>query len=59
MPCYITGSAEGDTLLSLEDEYKRELTKLTRISCKLARQLEDNKIEILKGCRAWWVKHKK
>jgi hypothetical protein len=35
MPCYATGSAEGDAALDAR-EARQELTRVTRIACELA-----------------------
>lgn len=43
MPCYVTGSAEGDAQLDAQ-EARRELQRVTRVACELAkfaRQLSD------------------
>lgn len=58
MPCYVTGSLAGDRLLEIE-ETRLELTKLTRIACKLAKELEAHNIKMPKGTQTWWTKHKK
>lgn len=59
MPCYMTGSAEGDARLAA-DEARAQVTKLTEILCAQMRALE--KVDpglIHKSAKAWWEEHKK
>ena len=62
MPCYATGSAEGDARLAAQ-EANDELTKVTRLLCKLCGRLERSgftkPITTDKKLHAWWEKHKK
>ena len=61
MPCYITGSRQGDIdyyndliINQLEDK----TTKVTQMLCKACKALDDNGIKIPRGLGAWWKKHK-
>lgn len=59
MPCYYTGTAEGDARLAAQERLTREEQKFTRMLCKTCQVLEENGIEIPKGIKKWWKKHKK
>lgn len=61
MPCTQTGSLEGDAKLLLEEELRGQtntVTKLAQMLCTTCKILEKNQIEIPKGVRNWWKKHK-
>lgn len=66
MPCYATGSAEGDARLS-EQEAHIETTKVTDMLCRTLSQLEDEEwdqnVQIIrylpKDVQRWWKEHKK
>lgn len=62
MPCYYTGSAEGDAALAHEEsnkKHKSTITKLTRMLCDSCKEMEAKGIEIPKSVKAWWIRHKK
>lgn len=62
MPCYMTGSEEGDRAWILEsrlNERTQELTDLTRKLCLACRTMEGNDIPLPRGLKGWWAKHKK
>lgn len=66
MPCYYTGSAEGDARLFAEEseermrkKYAKELIKLTAMLCKMCKKSEDNNLILPKQIEKWWEKHKK
>lgn len=56
MPCYRTGSAEGDASLDAS-EARSDVTKLTRLLCNACELLEDNEIPIRGSLREWWLNH--
>ncbi len=60
MPCYYTGSAEGDAKLAHQQEaveLSREITNLTRLLCEACTELSmDNVSDELKK---WWKQHQK
>lgn len=62
MPCYATGSAEGDAQLSAQ-EARKEATKVTALLCMLCQEVEEygcvDEIFLPTPVRAWWKKHKK
>jgi hypothetical protein len=58
MPCYVTGSAEGDAELAAADAIK-ELTKVTRLLCLVCKEAEKNNGELPKSVWDWWEKHSK
>lgn len=55
MPCYITGTAEGDEKL-FHDE---EMTKLTQMLCETLRALEASNGKVPESVKSWWASHKK
>lgn len=60
MPCFYTGSAEGDRAYGLEEvvkEQKKELDRLTRLLCEAGRA-HHNKRRPNQEVRAWWVSHR-
>ena len=66
MPCYVTGTAEGDARLAAS-EASAEATKVTQMLCGLCGTLEsffdeDEVKRIMSptdGLRKWWLNHKK
>lgn len=58
MPCYVTGSREGDNALAWEEAHKRDVQKLTRLLCQALQLLEHTDTAIPKGLTTWWEKHK-
>jgi hypothetical protein len=60
MPCYITGSQEGDLSLSLEEAHSKA-TELTNLLCMQCEALEATKnFHLMHFCvRKWWENHKK
>lgn len=60
MPCYITGSAEGDARLAAS-EANEEATKLARILCIVGRWADINgrTASMPQVFRDWWQAHKK
>lgn len=68
MPCYYTGSAEGDRALALEEAEKENtaiITELTQMLCstltEMEGHLEPEQVEAIlsKRTQTWWRKHKK
>jgi hypothetical protein len=57
MPCFVTGSAEGDERLYRE-EVEAKATRLCRLLCELCRHCE-GRMDMPPRVRAWWVEHKK
>lgn len=57
MPCYHTGSAEGDANLAAE-EARREVTTLTRLLCQACERLEAHDIIMTRDVKSWWDRHK-
>lgn len=58
MPCYYTGSAEGDARLDAEIA-RKELTETTELLCKTMKWLEVNNMQIPEFAKNWWKKHQK
>jgi hypothetical protein len=60
MPCYYTGSAEGDARLHAE-EAQTELTKVTRLLCSAMKAAERQRFlsAMPNDVRQWWREHKK
>ncbi len=62
MPCYYTGSAEGDAQLAHDADHKKLteiITGLTQHLCALCQHCEDKGLEIKPARVAkWWEKHK-
>ena len=66
MPCYATGSAEGDAILAASEASKR-LTEVTDMLCSVMRALEkrgrDGERFIEESCKTnvqkWWSDHKR
>lgn len=68
MPCYYTGSAEGDRELAREEQAEKlaaKITELTRFLCAACQVIEAHKCDsgaglpLPKGLDAWWNAHKK
>ncbi len=66
MPCYYTGSAEGDAALAATEAKEKlasELSTTTELLCTTLMQLESTSPEAIKSLPAnvqtWWKKHKK
>jgi hypothetical protein len=57
MPCYYTGSAEGDRALSAQTTADA-LTEITDLLCKLCRSIDADK-PMPKAVKKWWAAHKK
>ena|SRR5579862_9145034 len=59
MPCYATGSAEGDARLDAQ-ESREELTKVSRYLCEAMTLIEKNAglAYLSNGAKSWWKKHK-
>lgn len=59
MPCFVTGSAEGDARLA-QQEAQKEATKVTRLLCQLCRQVEGEFgiNHLPHDVKKWWVRHK-
>ena len=60
MPCYYTGSAEGDAQLAA-DEARRELTRVTRVACELWELVESipmlhHNLQVLSGPTLRWIR---
>lgn len=59
MPCYTTGSREGDLKLSVQ-ESRKESSKNTDMLCRIIRGLSPHDRECLPNdIKAWWEKHEK
>lgn len=60
MPCFMTGSAEGDAALA-RDEAAAETTKVTRLLCALLKELPPTHpaIDRVPGLKRWRDKHQK
>lgn len=62
MPCYVTGSAAGDSALYLK-EAQEEATKTTEMLCETLQILESKNPKLLKTLspqiKKWWKNHKK
>lgn len=58
MPCYTTGTAEGDARLSAE-RAAAEVTELTRILCAVGQQAVRYGwlLRLPASFQAWWAKH--
>lgn len=56
MPCYYTGSREGDLELNLEESHK-VVTKLTRLLCEACKKIPEK--DMSKKLRKWCKQHKK
>lgn len=57
MPCYATGSREGDAELSAR-EAQQEALEATRAACEMMAKLKENDLSGLsKQTRAWIKKH--
>ncbi len=62
MPCYYTGSAEGDAQLAAKEareELGKTITELNRYLCAACHVLEINGWPFPRGLDKWWKKHKK
>lgn len=66
MPCYLTGSAEGDALLAVEEAHE-EATKMADMLCRVLTRYEmirpqlsfRSLMEEHSDIAEWWVLHKK
>lgn len=60
MPCFYTGSAEGDARLNAAESHKA-LTKATRVLCKTCKWLEKSNLmdHSPSELKKWWTSHKK
>jgi hypothetical protein len=62
MPCYLTGSAEGDARLSAS-ESRAEVTKLAALLCKVCETYENtpegSDVYLPSDVLSWWNEHKK
>ncbi len=58
MPCYITGSREGDLELSIR-ELRATAGETHRLLCQLCRHYEVNKRLLPPEIAIWWTKHKR
>jgi len=64
MPCYYTGSAEGDALLAADESINKarlDRLKLTRLLCDICKTLDECNGSFLmsKELKSWWKKHSK
>ena len=59
MPCYYTGTAEGDARLAAQ-EATTELTEVTRLLCKAMKVVERERLlkSMPDDVRDWWREHK-
>lgn len=58
MPCYYTGSAEGDAQLEAEIARKK-LTEVTAMLCELCDFVESEERNLPDHIAAWWDEHTK
>jgi hypothetical protein len=59
MPCYATGSAEGDLRLAMEENAKEtaeKITMLTRVACELSEGAAPSKLKKMSKLTQIWVK---
>lgn len=56
MPCYATGSAEGDARLDA-NEAQAELTKVSDLLCKACARMDLHHIPMQASVRKWWDEH--
>lgn len=72
MPCYYTGTLEGDRLLAEQESKERvqkKLIKLTQMLCSICTEVEKHNstwekedgccVEMSDELKKWWIKHKK
>lgn len=64
MPCYYTGSAEGDRALAAQenaDKLAEKLTEMTELACEAMEIIDKAGIAYTSSykLRDWWKKHKK
>lgn len=57
MPCYYTGSAEGDANLAAK-EARDALTEVTALLCSMCSAYENNQ-GVPAAVAKWWSQHKK
>jgi hypothetical protein len=60
VPCYVTGSAEGDARLG-ELEARKELTRVTRVACELWELVQSipmlqHNLQVLSGPTLRWIR---
>ena len=59
MPCFYTGSAEGDAQLAAQ-EAREELTEVTRVACELAKLATPKKfVKLSEKTQDWVLEHRK
>ncbi len=68
MPCFYTGSAEGDAKLQADDA-RKALTITTEMLCTVCALIDDHntchdandfaRLDLPKDVKKWWKKHKK
>ncbi len=60
MPCYVTGTAEGDARLAADDA-RQAATRLSELLCMQLRALDETGHEnLIHGAvRPWWDEHKR
>lgn len=58
MPCYITGSAEGDLRLHY-NELHDSATQTNDMLCRLCHECETQNVNLPKDIKEWYKKHKK
>lgn len=58
MPCYFTGTAEGDRALEAQ-EAQENLTRVTRLLCIACKYIDSQNLPIPEKIQNWWKKHKK
>jgi len=57
MPCFYTGSAEGDARLAAS-EAREALTSITQLLCETCRQADKNHYTLPAETQKWWNEHK-
>ena len=63
MPCFYTGSAEGDARYAADEaskraaKYKKELDRLTDLLCKAGRARHNGIVPPVE-VRKWWAEHR-
>jgi hypothetical protein len=58
MPCYVTGSAEGDANLRAENA-RNLATELTDLLCETCKYMDKTGVPLPNRTAKWWSKHQK
>jgi hypothetical protein len=57
MPCYLTGSEQGDRELETKEEVYSTVTELTRLLCKACTNMDKYFCPMSVSLRKWWENH--